>query len=279
MARGGNRRRVDRGSPAATPRVLLRRFGPYALGLAVLASLAVSGRAAWRGAIASPALRIREIRVAGLVHASADELLALSPVRRGDHLLTADLGAMRAALARHPWVLEVSVGRRFLPPAVQVRVRERAAVALVDLGGLYLVDGDGFVFKRAAAGDGLDLPLVTGIGRVEYLQRRAEVEPLLQGALTLARTWRGQRREDSARLSEIHVDATEGTTLYVGDDGVQVRLGAGDLDEKLARLDKVMAALRAEGKRPEVLHLDNRVHPSWVTVRVATAEPAKGGGR
>ena len=55
----------------------------------------------------------------------------------------------------------------------------------------------------------------------------------------------------------------------MGDEGTQVRLGTGDLEEKLARLEQVLSALRAEGKRAEVLHLDNRVHPSWVTVRLA----------
>ena len=53
----------------------------------------------------------------------------------------------------------------------------------------------------------------------------------------------------------------------------QVRLGTGDLEAKLARLEKVLSALRAEGRKAEVLHLENRLHPNWVTVRLA-ANPA-----
>jgi quinol-cytochrome oxidoreductase complex cytochrome b subunit len=124
-------------------------------------------------------------------------------------------------------------------------------------------------FKRAAAGDGLDLPVVTGIARAEYVQRRAAVEPRLRGALALAQAWRGGGREALGRLSEIHLDPGDGTTIYVGDDGVQVRLGTGDLEAKLARLEQVLSTLGAEGRKAEVIHLDNRLHPSWVTVRLA----------
>src|SRR6266568_4548684 len=192
-------------------------------------------------------------------------------VKPGDHLLAADVDAMTQALARHPWLRQVEVHRCW-PPALTVRVRERRAAALVELSGLYLVDEAGEVFKRAAPGDGLDLPLVTGLGRAEYVQRRASFEARLQGALALLRAWRAGRGEALGRLSEIHVEA-DGATIYVGDEGTQVRLGTGDLQEELSRLAQVLSALRAEGKKADVLHLDNRIHPSWVTVRLAGVTP------
>jgi cell division protein FtsQ len=201
-------------------------------------------------------------------------------VKPGDPFLFADVPAMEAALARHPWVKRVTV-RRALPPALVAAVEERAAAALVDLGGLYLVDDAGDPFKRAAPGDRVDLPLVTGISRDDWVKRRAAAEPLLASALQLARAFAARR---GARLAEIHVDPGDGVTLYVGDDGTQVRLGTGDYEAKLQRLDKVLSALRAEGKRAEVVHLDNRVHPSWVTVRLAgsgaaAAKAVTGGSR
>lgn len=279
VGRGQNRKVVEASPEALAARaVRRRRMALAAAGLTAIALLSVGGVLGWRSLRTAQALRIREIRFRGLVHAGAAELLALSPVKRGDPLLLADLAAVQAALARHPWVRGVEVGRRW-PPALEVTVRERTAAAVVDLGGLYLVDDDGAVFKRAAAGDGIDLPVVTGLSRAEYVQRPSAIAPLLQGALALVRAWSEGGREGAGRLSEIHVDAADGVTLYVGDDGMQVRLGTGELSAKLARLDKVLAALRAEGRRAEVLHLDNRVHPSWVTVRLADTEATKGGGR
>ena len=179
--------------------------------MALLAGLAVLGPRALVALRGAEALRIRTVRFEGLERATADELLAISPVKPGDHLLGADVDAMAQALARHPWVRRVEVHRSW-PPALTVRVQERRAAALVELSGLYLVDEAGEVFKRAAPGDGLDLPLVTGLARAEYVQRRASFDPRLQGALTLARAWREGRGEAAGRLSEIHVEA-DGATI------------------------------------------------------------------
>jgi cell division septal protein FtsQ len=78
-------------------------------------------------------------------------------------------------------------------------------------------------------------------------------------------------------LSEIHVDPDWGVTLFAGDGGIEVRLGTGDIPAKLERLARVLAALDAEGRRPAAIHLDNRRHPDWVTVRLSGRSAATGG--
>ncbi len=247
-----------------------------AAGLAMLA--AASGYAVFRWLADGDLLRIGAIRFQGAARASEAELLALLPVKVGDGLLLADVDAAERALSRHPWVARVEVRRR-LPPALEVRIAERQPRALVDLGGLYLVDREAQVFKRASPGDGLDLPLVTGFTREDYVQRRGDLEPLLAGALALLDAYAAGGLGEIAPLSEIHVDADEGLTLYVGEEGTQVLLGIGDLPQKLSRLHRVLASLRAGGKRPEVLHLDNRSHPTWVTVRLAGRAEGESGRR
>jgi cell division protein FtsQ len=271
VARGPNRRRVDR-VPGERRRRLaraLRLAAPAALAVTAVAGL---GFLAWRVGFAGELLRVKELRFDGLHRATAAELAELSPARVGDHLIFLDTGAVEAALRRHPWVARAEVRRRW-PPALEVTVTEREPAALVDLGGLYLVDARGEVFKRAAPGDGLDLPLVTGIGREDWVDRRAEYEPLLAAALALLGRWSERGLDARAVISEIHVDPDYGTTLFTAE-GTEVRLGQGDIEEKLARLSRVLSALDAEGQRAEVLHLDNRRRPDWVAVRLAV----RGGG-
>lgn len=242
---------------------------PAALAVTAVAGL---GLLAWRVGFAGELLRVKELRFDGLHRATAAELAELSPARVGDHLMFLDTGAVEAALRRHPWVARAEVRRRW-PPALEVTVTEREPAALVDLAGLYLVDARGEVFKRAAPGDGLDLPLVTGIGREDWVDRRAEYEPLLAAALALLGRWSERGLGARAAISEIHVDPDYGTTLFTAE-GTEVRLGQGDIEEKLARLSRVLSALDAEGQRAEVLHLDNRRRPDWVAVRLAV----RGGG-
>lgn len=288
MSHGRNRRRVDREEPEAPPSALRQgvRFAVlWGLGAVGAAGLAVVG---WRQVTNGEWLRIRALTVTGASRAVPAEILALSPVKAGDNLLGADLEAVERSVARHPWVASVTAHRR-LPPAVELRLVERQPAALVDLGGLYLVDQSGEVFKRAAAGDGLDLPLVTGIARDDYLQRREAVETQLRAALALLDGYEREGLAPTAPVSEVHLQADGGLTLYVGEDGAQVRLGSGDLPQKLVRLRRVLEALRADGRRAEVIHLDDRNHPDRVAVRPAGSgaahdgagtrpEPSKGEG-
>ncbi len=248
------------------------------MGLFVLvaAALALSALGAHRLATSSELLAIRSIRYEGLSRTREADLAELSPVRPGDNIVTADLDAMEQALRRVSWVKRAEIVRR-LPSALEVRVTERRAAALVELGGLYLVDQDAQVFKRAAPGDGLDLPIVTGFTREDYDKRRADLDPLLAGALALLESYGRSALGGQAPVSELHIDPDQGVTLYVGAEGTQVRLGIGDLPAKLARLEKIYSVLGAEGRKPEVLHLDNRTHPTWVTVRLAGSGSAAQG--
>jgi cell division protein FtsQ len=256
-----------------------RLRGAVALALPSIGAVAAVALLAWAGwtlGWKGDLLRIREVRFTGLSRVPAGELRELSPAGPGDHLLAVDVDALSAALARHPWIASVEV-RRTLPPALEVSVTERRAAALVDLDGLYLLDERGRVFKRATPGDGLDLPLVTGVAREEFVERPAELEPLLAGALALAERWAERGLARRAVLSEIHVDPDWGVTLFAGDQGIEVRLGTGEIPAKLERLERVLAALDAEGQRPEAIHLDNRRRPDWVTVRLAGRRGGTGG--
>jgi len=266
VASGQNRRRLDRASTGGgSSRVALR---PILLSLVACASLAAVALGAWRFANQNDLFAVRAVHFEGVERAAEQELAELSPVKVGHNLFAADLDKMEQALRRAPWVKRVEV-HRVLPASLAVRVTEREAAALVDLGGLYLVDRDAQVFKRAAPGDGLDLPVITGFSREDYAKRRADLDPLLVGALALLESYARSPMAKRAPISELHVDPDQGVTLYVGAEGTQVRLGIGELPVKLDRMEKIYSALGAEGKKPEVLLLDNRTHPTWVTVRLA----------
>jgi cell division protein FtsQ len=275
VARVLNRRRVDR-DPAEERRRLARAISLVVRPAAVTAIIAALALLAWRAAVAGDLLRIGELRFEGLERVTAQELLELSPVQRGDHIVLCETRLVEAALRQHPWIATVEVRRTF-PAALEVRVTERRAAAIVELGGLYLVDSHGEVFKRAVPGDGLDLPVITGIGRDAWVESRTDLEPLLIGALALVSRWAERGLEQRRPISEIHIDAQYGTTLWAGAEGMEVRLGHGGIVEKLARLERVLAMVDAEGRKAEVLHLDNRRRPDWVAVRVAGV--AGGGDR
>ncbi len=271
-----NRRRVDQ---AAVRQAATSLFVRTVKGIAVIAGLvlvmAVSAYgAAWGRAwlTTSPTFAIEKLEFIGVTHANEDELARVSGIVLGDNLFQADLPAAEKAMAAHPWVRRVAVEREY-PRTLVVRVIEHEPAALADLGGLYFVSAQGKAFKKLAAGEEADLPLLTGVGRDEYTAHEEETEALFREALAAVEQYRELGTEKKAALSEVRVNRLEGLTFFVGKDAMAVRVGTGEYRDKFARLEQLFAELARRGARAEVIRLDNRTRPGWVAVQLA-----QGGG-
>lgn len=215
----------------------------------------------------SPTFAIEAIRFEGLAHASREELVRLSGLGLGENLFEADLLAAEAGMARNPWVRRISVERSY-PRAVTVRVIEYQPAALADMGGLYFVDPSGKAFKKLAAGEEADLPILVGLTREEYAAFEEEVEGLFREALAALEAWRAAGLEARRAVSQVLIDRLAGLTLICGEEAVAVKVGTGHYAEKFARLDRLLGELDRRGARAEVIRLDNRTRPGWVAVRL-----------
>src|SRR5262249_32090295 len=158
------------------------------------------------------------------------------------------------ALESHPWVVSARVERRF-PSTILATVLEHRPAALVQLGGLYVLDEQGRLFKRAAPDDGLDLPLITGLTRDEW--QRPESQVRLWSALHFLDAWRGEGLPVAA-LSELRID--DGLTAFArdGDSVQEIRVGTGSVSEKIRKLSQVRAALARRGEHAARIDLDNQ---------------------
>lgn len=96
------------------------------------------------GLTLTPVLDVDSIKVEGALHTAEDAVLGAIDIRRGDALLTVDLGGAASALAALPWVATAEVHRSF-PGTVVVEVVEREPVAAIAAGegGWVVVDRGG----------------------------------------------------------------------------------------------------------------------------------------
>jgi cell division septal protein FtsQ len=244
--------------------------------VAVLAGATWGGERAVRHVIASPRFAVREIRVSPTLRVPYDQVVALAAVDVGDKLISIDTDAVAARIASHPWVASARV-RRELPSVLAIDVIERRAAAAALLGGIYLIDDSGHPFKRATLEEADGLVLITGVSRQQYAAFRDASAAAFREALAIADEYRAPEdspppspqgsatpaaRAPAARpaLSEVHIDPRYGFALLLYDGGGEIRLGRGDYTDKLARLDRILAGLRALGARgPAALrtvHLD-----------------------
>lgn len=277
-----NRRRVDLTKKTAELKAVATSFAPTlfrVLGVFVASAAIVFGAyALLQWARQSPRFAINSIAFRGNTHATDAELTRVAGLQLGQNLIALDALAIERLVAAHPWVKDARVNRRF-PQGLDIQVTEHRPAAMVSLGDLYLLDVDGEPFKRVQPSDALDLPIVTGVERDDYVTRHDETVLRLTDALSLAQTYSASPVGKAAPLSEVHLDL-EGVTLVTAD-GQHVQLGEGAWREKLDRLARVRQELKARSLTAAVIRLDNRARPSSVTVSLQSnnpsASPERGG--
>ncbi|MBE0575335.1 MAG: FtsQ-type POTRA domain-containing protein [Desulfuromonadales bacterium] len=181
---------------------------------------------------------VQQIRVENQVRVSEGDILDASDIRTGDSLFDLELYMIGRKIEEHPWIARADVERSF-PNQVVIRVVEREARAIIDLGFLYYVDKAGEVFKMLDAGDQLDYPVITGIDRQYLLDNPAQTQGCLNLALLLMDELSNRTLFNLDDISEIHYDQQEGLILHTRIGGVPVHMGKLDFDAKLDRLEKI----------------------------------------
>ncbi len=245
-----------------------RRFG-WIKGLgfvAALAAVAVGGWAAYRFVTRSSYFAVRKVTFSPTEHVTEAELRGLAALSATDNIFSVDLEAVAARVASHPWVASAKAERR-LPGEVHIEIIEQQAVAALSLGGFYLVNRKGRVFKKATLDEVRALPVITGIGRDAYRRKSASSLQAVQTALSAIDAYAARRGRPL--LGEVHVDDRGAVTLYSRKKGIQIRLGRAAFHTKLSRFDAVWAALGKRRDLLRVVRLDNAVRPERVTVRLA----------
>lgn len=236
---------------------------------AVSAALSFTAWQAWTWATRSDAFALRQVEFTGLVHAREPALLKASGLAQGENLFRLDLGRVARALQAQPWVASARLERR-LPGTIRVAVTEHRPAALVRFGALYVLDEEGRIFKRAEPDDALDLPIIAGLSRDAWLDRKPELQLRLYGALHLLDTWQAAGFK-LASLSELRLDEGGGFTLFDRGGGSlqEIRLGQNDISLELQRLAQIRAALARRGERASRIDLDNPARPDQAAATLA----------
>lgn len=229
----------------------LRRSLPAAAALGVLVAVGGTAWASYRFVTTSPRFAITEVVIHGNRHVAAVDLRS---VRVGDNVFATSLDEVVRELRANPWIADAEA-RRILPHTIAIEVRERTAVAVAELGGLYLVDASGHPFKHASDDEGAGLPVLTGLDRAAYAAAPDAVAAQLQGALAALDDWRGIG--DRPAIGEVHLDPHGALVLHASDSPTAIDLGPpGELAARLRAFDAAWAALTAaERTRARTVHL------------------------
>ncbi len=230
LKRTGKRRSAEIGAPGGQR--LRRRL------LVTLAVAAVLATALW--ALNRP---IRSVTLrGGFEHLSPLAVeRAVAAQAAGAGILTVNLARVRAAVDALPWVARSSV-RRVWPDALAVRVHEQVAFARWNGSGL--VNRSGVPFLTAAAALPQGLPRLSGPSGTaaevthRYLSMSEQLAP------------------EGFAISALALDA-RGTWQFTLNDGITVRLGRSQLDERFEKFVNVALTI-VKRRAQDISYIDMR---------------------
>lgn len=201
--------------------------------------------------LSMPYFEIRQVSVRGLKELTEKDILTMAAIKPQQNLLAMNTEALGKRISANPWVKNIYVGRE-LPDRLVLEVRERNPLAMVkQAGDFYLMDNEGFVFKKVGKGDEVDLPILTGVDG-----REKEKSRLLLGTLNLLKTMSASTRYNYlGTISEVNINDIFGISLLT-DTGLYLKLGTDNYEKKLNRLNVVMADVEKRGLRKGYLFVD-----------------------
>jgi cell division septal protein FtsQ len=236
--------RVGRARRQARRARMLLRLTRVAIVLIVLLTGAAAALASARWVTTSPRFAVADVEVRGASRVPVPRILAAAAIVPGANLWTLDGRAVASRIEALPEIRRADVVRE-LPNRVTIVVEERRPFTLVHAARLHWMDEDGRVLgeERRAVVPGA--PVISGLTEEELASMRTAPGPKARAAVTLIRALLRSGHALAAEISEIDMSRPEGPVLYTVD-GVEVRLGAEDWDERLARLEGVLAQVATQ---------------------------------
>jgi cell division protein FtsQ len=245
--------------PALPRRPRWRRLGVAAAALLVFGLQALAVR--WL--LTAPGFAVATVEVRGASRVPAERILDVAGIAPGTNIWRLSPDAVAARVAALPEVRRADVVRE-LPNRVAILIEERRPFTLVHGGRLHWLDEEGRLLGDEPLAVTPPVPVITGLTDEELASMRTAPSLKARTAIALIRTLLHTGRALTAEISEIDMSQREGPVLYTVD-GIEVRLGTEDWEERLARLAGVLA--QAEARDGAVSAIDLRFRDQVVLTR------------
>ncbi len=189
---------------------------------------------------------VDRVVVHGNSRLSTGEVLMLVDGLKGESVFSADLERYRARLLDSPWVADATM-RRVLPSTIDLRVIERAPIAVGRLGDqLFLVDPSGVIIDEYGPQYAqYDLPIVDGL---VSLPSRGGPAVDMERARLVARFVDAIASVPAIRQHVSQLDVTDAHDLIaiLDQDPVALRLGDRDFTARLQRYLELAPSLKEQ---------------------------------
>ncbi len=178
--------------------------------------------------------RMKAVALAGNEHLTDEELKAISGLRGDESLLTLSSRKVYEKLKESPWIQTASVRKEY-PSKLLIRIRETEPFALLDMKGkMFIVDDRGRMLEELKDNS---VPFLPVIMSDPYNEKEAFKEAVnLATVIKNMGLLRNKQR--------IEIIAHQPNEVAANLDGVYVKIGAGEHEDKLTRLSEIEDEVR-----------------------------------
>ena len=229
------------------------RIARLLVGLAAAMVLGAGGAAGTRWLLTSPRFAVTRVEVEGVSRVSAERVRAAAAIAPGANIWRLDPAAVAARVTAMPEIRRAEVIRR-LPGQVTILVEERRPFTLVHAGRLHWLDEEGRVLDEVSQAVAPSVPVVSGLSEAELTSMRTDPSPRARDAVALIRLLLRAGSALAQEISEIDVSRSDGPVLYTVD-GVEIRLGTDEWEDRLARLERVLRQVGRDGEAVRAIDL------------------------
>jgi cell division protein FtsQ len=226
--------------------------------------------------------RAVDVVVTGCNRLDPEMIRSTAGIEKGVNILSINLASARKRLLAEPWIEDAGI-RRIFPSMMTIEVKEHEALAVIDFGRPFLINGNGLIFKEFEAGkmDPAHLPVISGVAYEDWTagsalpsNGKAEVFSAVMRVLELGAF------ENSVipnyKIKRIIVDKEIGLTLKIRDSMEFVELGFGDYQKKLERFAVVTAHLERSDIKRTFSQVDLK-NPDRIVARPVSANQVVAG--
>jgi cell division protein FtsQ len=226
---------------------------------AVLATIftIMAGAAGLHWILTTHRFAVASVEVRGVSRVAPDQILAVAAIPRGTNIFRLNTMGVIGRVESLPEIRRADVVRE-LPNRVVISVEERRPFTLVHGGRLHWMDEEGRLLGVSPEAVAPPMPVISGLSAEELASMRTSPGPKARAAIGVIRALLRSGNGLTAEISEIDMSRREGPVLYTVD-GVEVRLGTEDWDERLSRLEGVLAQIATQDVRTVDLRFRDQV--------------------
>jgi len=235
-------------------RARLQRLAGVAL--TVILAVVVAG-AGVRWLLTTPRFAVTSVEVRGASRVSPEQILAAAAIPGDTNIFRLDTTSVIGRVSALAEIRRADIVRE-LPGRVVISIEERRPFTLVHGGRLHWMDEEGRLLGASPSAVAPPMPVISGLNADELASMRTAPGPKARAAIAVIRALLRTGGGLTAEISEIDMSRREGPVLYTVD-GVEVRLGSEDWEERLTRLEGVLSQVTTQDVRTVDLRFRDQV--------------------